>query len=184
MSRLVSQAVDQSSHAQQDAMIDWGGQARRAGAGSVLRESSFNSTCPGADLSAVGTDWIRNVLSWVVQLTRPRPGMRRSSSRASAEPCDPSSSARAPSLAAPNHFDLLALLRGCVFLQQVPIVRRAARAPLEAQCGFAYRALCPTHAVPAAQALQASGLSFLQTGLKIFQGHEQHAEHLAATLKE
>lgn len=26
--------------------------------------------------------------------------------------------------------------------------------------------------------------SFLQTGLKIFQGHEQHAEHLAATLKE
>ena len=25
--------------------------------------------------------------------------------------------------------------------------------------------------------------SFLQTGLKIFQGHEQHAEHLAATLK-
>ncbi|HEY8276085.1 MAG TPA: DUF4142 domain-containing protein [Methyloceanibacter sp.] len=25
--------------------------------------------------------------------------------------------------------------------------------------------------------------SFLQTGLKIFQGHEQHAEHLAGTLK-
>ena len=25
--------------------------------------------------------------------------------------------------------------------------------------------------------------SFLQTGLKIFQGHEQHAEHLAATFK-
>jgi putative membrane protein len=26
--------------------------------------------------------------------------------------------------------------------------------------------------------------SFLQTGLKIFQGHEQHAEHLAATFKD
>ena len=35
---LKSRAVDQSSHAQQDAMIDEGGKARRAGAGSVLRE--------------------------------------------------------------------------------------------------------------------------------------------------
>jgi putative membrane protein len=26
--------------------------------------------------------------------------------------------------------------------------------------------------------------SFLQTGLKIFEGHEQHAEHLAASIKE
>jgi hypothetical protein len=38
---LVSRAVDQSSHAQQIAMIDWGGKARIAGAGSVLRE--FNT---------------------------------------------------------------------------------------------------------------------------------------------
>jgi putative membrane protein len=25
--------------------------------------------------------------------------------------------------------------------------------------------------------------AFLETGLKIFQGHQQHAEHIAATLK-
>jgi len=34
----MSRAVDQSSHAQQNAMIDEGGKAREAAAGSVLRE--------------------------------------------------------------------------------------------------------------------------------------------------
>jgi hypothetical protein len=38
MGRLMSRAVDQSPHAQQEAMIDWGGQASEAKAGSVLRE--------------------------------------------------------------------------------------------------------------------------------------------------
>ena len=38
----MTRAVDQSSHAQQDAMIDWGGKARRAGAGSVLRDYRLN----------------------------------------------------------------------------------------------------------------------------------------------
>jgi putative membrane protein len=35
--------------------------------------------------------------------------------------------------------------------------------------------------IPSAGNVELKGL--LQTGLKIFQGHEQHAEHVAATLK-
>jgi putative membrane protein len=38
-----------------------------------------------------------------------------------------------------------------------------------------------TSLIPSAQNAELKGL--LQTGLKIFQGHEQHAEHLASTLK-
>jgi putative membrane protein len=38
-----------------------------------------------------------------------------------------------------------------------------------------------TTLIPSAQNPELKGL--LQTGLKIFQGHEQHAEHLASTLK-
>ncbi len=38
-----------------------------------------------------------------------------------------------------------------------------------------------TQLIPSASNAELKGL--LQTGLKIFQGHEQHAEHVAAELK-
>ena len=66
---LVSRAIDQSSHTQQIAMIDWGGKARIARAGSVLRE--LNTLTRMARLRSIKTRRTAS-FAWAVAHRPPR----------------------------------------------------------------------------------------------------------------